>query len=106
MGEQSLKIRTVVVITVVGMRCGDLVSDAIGRGHAAHGDRSFPGLRSVIYFRKNMRVNVDHDCWNTSGPAGCACFDLSRFVEKEKGGKHHRGKGTIPVVPRSIDSIV
>ena len=60
--DQSLKIRAIIVIAVVGMGCGDLVRDAIGRRHAAHRDRNFPRLRSVVHFRKNMRVNVDHDC--------------------------------------------
>jgi hypothetical protein len=42
------------------MRSGNLVSDAVGGSHAAHGDRGFDGLGSIIYFGKNMRVNVDH----------------------------------------------
>jgi hypothetical protein len=54
MGDESLKIRAIIVIAVVGVRGGDLVSDAVGRSHAAHGDGGFPGLRSVVYFRKNM----------------------------------------------------
>jgi hypothetical protein len=40
---------------------GDLVSDAVGGGHSAHGDGGFPRLGAVVYFRKNVRVNVDHD---------------------------------------------
>jgi len=68
--NQSLEIRAVVVITVIGMRCCDLMRDAVSRGHAAHGDGDFPGLRSVVYFRKNMGVNVDHGCRNTSIPNG------------------------------------
>jgi hypothetical protein len=43
------------------MGSGDLVSDAVGSGHAAHGDGGFPGLGAVVYFRKNVGMNVDHD---------------------------------------------
>jgi len=39
-----------------------LMGDAVGGGHAAHGDGGLPRLGSVVYFRKNVRVNVDHDC--------------------------------------------
>jgi hypothetical protein len=35
--------------------------DAIGGSHAAHGDGNIPRLRSVVYFRKNVGMNVDHD---------------------------------------------
>jgi hypothetical protein len=59
--DQSLKISSVVVVAVVGVRRGDLVRDAVGGGHAAHGDGGFPGLRAVVYFRKNVGVNVNHD---------------------------------------------
>jgi hypothetical protein len=37
------------------------VRDAVGGSHAAHGDGSLPGLGSVVYFRKNVGMNVDHD---------------------------------------------
>jgi hypothetical protein len=49
------------MVAVVGMRRGDLMSDAVGGGHAAHGDGDVPGLRAVVYLRKNVGVNVDHD---------------------------------------------
>src|SRR5208282_752214 len=61
LGNQALKIVTVVVVAVVGMRSGDLMCDAVGGGHAAHGDGGFPGLGAVVYFRKNVGMNVDHD---------------------------------------------
>jgi hypothetical protein len=48
------------MVAVVGMRRGDLVRDAVGGGHAAHRDGGFPRLRSVIYFRKNVGMNVYH----------------------------------------------
>src|SRR5580698_9826491 len=63
--DQSLKISAVVVVAVVGMRRGDLVRNAVGGGHAAHSNGHFPGLGSVVYFRKNVGMNVDHDCRNT-----------------------------------------
>jgi hypothetical protein len=59
--DQSLKISAVVVVAVVGMWCGDLVGNAVGCGHAAHGDGGFPGRGTVVYFGKNMGMNVDHD---------------------------------------------
>jgi hypothetical protein len=48
------------------VRRGDLVGDAVGGGHSAHGDGGLPGFGAVIYFRKNVRMNVDHDYANTS----------------------------------------
>ncbi len=73
--DEALKIRAVIVIAIVGVGRGNLMSDAIGGGHAAHGDGDFPGLRSVVHFRKNVRVNVDHDCRNTSNLLRL-CLDL------------------------------
>ena len=70
MRDHSLQISPVVVIAVVGMRSRYLVRDAVGRSHPAHGDGHLPGFRSIVYFRKNVRVNIDHGCKNTSGPAG------------------------------------
>jgi len=59
--DQALEINTVVVVAVVGVRGRDLMRDAVGRGHAAHGYRNVPGLGAVVHFRKNVRMNVDHD---------------------------------------------
>jgi hypothetical protein len=59
--DQSLKISAVVVVAVVGMWRGDLVGNAVGCRHPAHGDGRFPGRGAVVYFRKNMGMNVDHD---------------------------------------------
>ena len=61
LGNQGLKIVAVVVVAIVGVWSGNLVRDAVGGGHAAHGDGGFPGLGAVVYFRKNMGMNVDHD---------------------------------------------
>jgi hypothetical protein len=52
--DEALKIIAVVVIAIVGMRRGDLMGDAVCRSHAAHRDGGLPGLRSVVYFRKNV----------------------------------------------------
>src|SRR5579863_406035 len=81
--NERLEINAVVVIAIVGVWRGNLVRNTVGRGHAAHGDGGLPGFRSVVYFRKNVRMNVDHDCWNTMR-AELACIDLSRFAGKEK----------------------
>jgi hypothetical protein len=48
------------VIPVVGMRTGDHVRDAVSSGRPAHGDANVPGFRSVVYLRKNVRMNIDH----------------------------------------------
>ncbi len=49
------------MVAIVGVGGSDLVGDAVGRRHAAHRNGGFPGLGSVVYFRKDVRVNVDHD---------------------------------------------
>jgi hypothetical protein len=48
------------MVAVVGVGRGDLMGDAIGGGHLAHGDGHVPGLGAVVYFRKNVGVNVEH----------------------------------------------
>jgi hypothetical protein len=35
--------------------------DAVSGRHAAHGDGNVPGFRAIVYFRKNMGMNIDHD---------------------------------------------
>ena len=60
-GDQPLQIFAVVVIAIVGVRRGYLVRDAVGGRHAAHGDGDVPRLGAVVYFRKNVGMNVDHD---------------------------------------------
>jgi hypothetical protein len=42
MGDQTLQIFAIIMITVVGMGSGDLVSDAVGGGRAAHGYGDVP----------------------------------------------------------------
>ena len=61
MYSATAEIFAIVVITVVGMGRGDHVGDAVGSGGVAHGNRDLPGFRPVIDFRKDVRVNVDHD---------------------------------------------
>src|SRR5579862_7518490 len=86
--DQRLQISAVVVIAIVSVRRSNLMRDAIGGGHAAHGDRSLPRLGAVVYFRKNVRVNIDHDLSGTQSAAGCCvCCDLSRFAGKEEGAR-------------------
>ena len=72
MRDQPLQIFAIIVVTVVGVGRGDHVSDAVSRRRAAHGDRDVPGFRSVVYFRQDVRVNVDHSCSNPSSPAKAA----------------------------------
>jgi len=60
MGNESLHIFAIVVIPVVGVGAGDHVRDAVSSRRPAHGDADVPGFRSVIYLRKNVRMNVDH----------------------------------------------
>ena len=38
----------------------------LGGGHAAHFDGNVPRLGTVIYVRKNMRMDIDHDKRNTA----------------------------------------
>jgi hypothetical protein len=66
--DQPLQIFAIIVITIVGVGGGDHVSDAVGGRCAAHGDGDVPGFRSVVYFWKDVRVNVDHGCSNPSMP--------------------------------------
>src|ERR1700722_2604700 len=66
MSEHPLQIFAIVVITVVGMGRGHHMGDAVGRRRPAHGDLNVPGFRSVVYFRQDVRVNVDHNCRNPS----------------------------------------
>jgi len=62
------------------------VRDAVGGSHAAHRDGGIPGLGSVIYFRKNVGMNVNHDLYEPKRLVQVASdFDLSRFAGKEKG---------------------
>jgi hypothetical protein len=70
MRDQTLQIFAIIVVAVVGVGRGDLVSDAVSGRGAAHGDRDIPGLGAVIYFGKNVGMNIDHDCRNTSTPPG------------------------------------
>src|SRR5215472_3938957 len=88
MRQQPLQIFAVVVITVVGVRRGHHVRDAIGRSHAAHGNANIPRLGSVIYLGKNVRMNIDHNLWEHLYARGVALpSDLSRFERKEKASK-------------------
>jgi hypothetical protein len=61
MRHQPLQIFPVVVIAVVGVRRGHLMSDAVFGRHLAHGDGDIPGLGAVVYFRKDVGMNIDHD---------------------------------------------
>jgi hypothetical protein len=56
-----MQIFTIVVISVIRMRRRHHVRDAIRRSGLAHGDGHVPGFRAVVYFRKNVRMNVDHN---------------------------------------------
>ena len=58
----------VVSVAVVSVRRGHHVGDPVGRRCAAHGDARLPGLGTVVYFRKNVGVNINHDRRNTSTP--------------------------------------
>ena len=60
-GDESLHIFAIVVIPVVGVGTCDHVRDAVRRGRPAHGDADVPGFRSVVYLRKNVRMNIDHE---------------------------------------------
>ena len=61
MRNQPLQIFPVIVVAVVGVRRGHLVSDAVLGRHLAHGDGNVPRFGAVIYFRKNVGMNIDHD---------------------------------------------
>jgi hypothetical protein len=83
--HESLQIFAVIVVTIVGMGSSDHVRDAVGSGRSAHGDRDVPGLGSVIYFRKNVRMNVNHGNTNVSMPLRAALLhDLNRFAGKDQ----------------------
>src|ERR1700730_8905050 len=83
MRERPLQIFAIIVVAIIRVRGSDHVSNSIRRGHAAHGDRDVPGFRSIIYFRQNVRMNVDHGSRLRERPA-VAQLDLSRFSWKEK----------------------
>jgi hypothetical protein len=42
------------------MRRRHLVRNAVGRCRLAHGDAYVPRLGTVVYFGKDVRMNVDH----------------------------------------------
>jgi hypothetical protein len=85
MGDKSPQIFAIVVIAVVGVGRGNHVCDAVGRRGAAHGDRDVPRFRAVIYFWKDVRVNVDHDCGNQVCRSNAApAYNLNRFAGKQE----------------------
>jgi hypothetical protein len=84
MRQQAPQVFAVIVITVVGVRRGHHVGDAIGRRSAAHRDADVPGFGPVVYLWKNMRMNIDHNDGTPAPERCCATFDLSRFAGKEK----------------------
>src|ERR1700722_2436018 len=95
MRDEPLQIFPVIVVAVVGVRRGHLVSDAVFGRHLAHGDGNVPRLGAVVYFRKNVGMNIDHDNFETqAGAEDCACFNLSRFAGKEKAGTRYQMVGT------------
>jgi hypothetical protein len=51
---------TVIDVTIIGVRSRYHVRDSIGSGNAAHLDCYVPGFRSVVDFRQNVTMNVDH----------------------------------------------
>ena len=50
----------IVMVTIIGVRRGDNVLNAIGSRHAAHFFGHVPGFGAVIYFGEDVAVNVDH----------------------------------------------
>jgi len=56
-----LQIFPVVVVAVVGVRRGYLMRDAVCGRYLAHGDRDVPRLGTVVYFRKDVGMNIDHN---------------------------------------------
>ena len=48
------------MVTIIGVRRGDNVLNAIGSRHAAHFFGHVPGFGAVIYFGEDVAVNVDH----------------------------------------------
>ena len=77
-----MQVWSVVVIAVVRMRSRDLVRDAVRRGRLAHRDGNVPRLGTVVYFRKNVRMNIDHSyLWKRTK------FDLNRSAGKLQGLK-------------------
>ncbi len=83
MRGESLQVLAVVMIAIVGVRRGHHVRNPVGGRRAAQGDRNVPRFRAVVYLRKNVRMDVDHNCTNTRTPLIVALpHDLNRFVCK------------------------
>ena len=73
------------MITIVGVRRGDHVGDAIGRGRPANGDRDVPGFWPVVYFGEDVGVDIDHGC-RASQPlmVEAVLINLTRFNDKDQ----------------------
>src|SRR5215469_326980 len=76
--DGSPEVFTIVVVAVIRVWCRNHVADAVSRGCAAHGEADVPRFRAVVYFRKNVRMNVDHNVKNTVYAPGVA---LIRFKQ-------------------------
>jgi len=50
----------IVGVSVVGVGCGDDVSDAVGGRHAAHLNGDVPGFGAIVDFGEDMAVDIDH----------------------------------------------
>jgi hypothetical protein len=68
MSEQSLQIRAIVMVTIIGVGRGNHVSNAIRRCCAAHGDGNIPRFWPVVYFWKDVGMDVDHEYWAQATP--------------------------------------
>jgi hypothetical protein len=73
--EEPRKIGAIVGVTIIGVRRGDGVRDAIRRSHAAHFDGYLPGFGAIVNFWQNVAVDVDHG-------------ELYRTSEQETGQKN------------------
>ena len=69
--REAGEVRAIVGVTIVGVRRGDSMANAVSRSHAAHFDGCVPGLGAVVDPGKKVAVNVDHDAvfaWNMPIP--------------------------------------
>ena len=59
--EQPGEVGAIIGVTIVGVRGGDRVSNAVRRGHAAHFDGYIPGFGAVVNLGQKVAVDVDHE---------------------------------------------